>query len=557
MTNFNIARISTKLKEFYTGKIDMSDFPESKEHFLTRAIAAVTLMMKCGLNCDQSALHITDGYNDMGIDAIYLDEQQKQLVLIQSKWREAGTGGISESEINSFINGINRILEFDINGANNKILLKRNEIDYAINDINYQIKAIFTHTGNAKLNNYTMRPVQKILNSINDESNTILIFEELTYKDIYSYLATGNTALGINLDDVILNNWGKIDTPFPAYYGLLNAASIGVWYEKYGDSLCSKNLRFFKGATEVNDGIKRTLSQEPENFVYYNNGIKILCNKITRKAKDSTSNQTGLFVLEGASVVNGAQTVGAIGELFAENPAQVSKAQVMVHIIDLSSAISGMDTMITKLSNTQNRIESKDFIALDPEQERIRNELAFLHYMYLYKTGDKVNNFDNQLTIDEAIVALACANDGITYTVLSKSKVSALSEDISKPPYKILFNSSTNSTRMLNYVFIMREIEKNLQDKRNLLSGRSRLICIHGNRLIEHTILQILKKKEEIDKKVIFNEQMKKEISDYVELYLTKIISIINENYMDSYPANIFKNTTKNQEIYNILSQSI
>ena len=62
------------------------------------------------------------------------------------------------------------------------------------------------------------------------------------------------------------------------------------------------------------------LYTSPERFYYYNNGIKLLCKSIKRKAKDSTTNATGLFALEGVSLVNGAQTTGTIGSLFFDNP---------------------------------------------------------------------------------------------------------------------------------------------------------------------------------------------------------------------------------------------
>ena len=41
-------------------------------------------------------------------------------------------------------------------------------------------------------------------------------------------------------------------------------------------------------------------------------------------------------------------------------------------------------------------------------QDRLRTELTFTHYSYLYKSGDKITNLEKQISFDEAIVALAC-----------------------------------------------------------------------------------------------------------------------------------------------------
>lgn len=89
-------------------------------------------------------------------------------------------------------------------------------------------------------------------------------------------------------------------------------------------------------STDVNQGIKEVLRTEPEKFFYYNNGVKLLCRKITRKAAHSTDRITGLFALEGVSLVNGAQTTGSIGAVYADMPDVVARAKVFIQMIDLA-----------------------------------------------------------------------------------------------------------------------------------------------------------------------------------------------------------------------------
>ena len=141
-TTINIMRIGTRLKELFEKHLDMSDVNNEKQenkNFETRALAAVALMIKSGIDVPSSCLHITDGYHDMGIDAIYLDETQKQLFLVQSKWRQSGRGSVSQEEMCSFVEGIKRIINFDLNGSNTKIQAKRSDIDLALQRIGYQI----------------------------------------------------------------------------------------------------------------------------------------------------------------------------------------------------------------------------------------------------------------------------------------------------------------------------------------------------------------------------------------------------------------------------------
>lgn len=544
-------RVQARIQEMFQGKVDMADFPnDTNKHFETRALAAFALIMKSGLEVTQASVQVTDGYHDMGIDAIFLDETQKKLFLVQSKWRADGVGSITQDEMSNFAQGVQRVLEEDLAGANDKIIAKSIDIDVALTQMGYQIHAIFIHTGNQKANDYVLRPISQLMEKTNDEISTILLFDEFNFRDIYSFLANGQEQPGINLDDVILSNWGKVDAPFVSYYGTISAATVGEWYKNFGNALFAKNIRFYKGNTDVNEGMKKVLLQEPEKFYYYNNGIKLLCKSIKRKAKDSTTNATGLFALEGISLVNGAQTTGTIGSLFLDNPEQISKAIVMIQIIDLSSVDSETTTQITRLSNTQNRIENKDFAALDPEQDRLRTELTFTHYSYLYKSGDKITNLERQISFDEAIVALACLNADISYTVIAKSNVGALSEDITKMPYKALVNRSTNSYALLNSVLYMREVERCLQDKKEQVnSNRERLVCIHANRFILHFILKDKGKSENFNISVIDKDSIQNGVISLVDVLVDQTTQFIDELFPESYPANIFKNSTKCKQL--------
>ena len=548
--SISIRRIQNRLTEIFDGKILMSDTEYTLPNkFETRAIAALALMMQTDLDAANSAKHITDGFKDMGVDAIYLDEDQKKLFVVQSKWHNDGKKGVSQEEMLSFVEGIKRILELNLTGANDSIQKKSTDIDKALSQIGYQIHAIYIHTADQPMNKYVKKPINDLMKTTNDDVSTLLVFDEIYYPSIYSYLAHGQELDSVDLDDVILNNWGKIDSPYCAYYGLISASAIGEWYNKFGNRLFAKNIRFYKGRTEVNDGIKNVLLKEPENFVYYNNGIKLLCKNIKRKAKDSTNHNTGLFALEGVSLVNGAQTTGSIGSIFLEKPEQLSKAFVMIQIIDLSSASEETAVQITKLSNTQNKIESKDFVTLDPEQERIRSELAFSHYTYLYKSGDKLSDPNTQVSLDEALVALACVNADISFSTLAKRNVGALAEDITKAPYKVLFNASTNSYLILNSILILREVEQYLQAKKGVLVGKEKLVCIHGNRFIAHHVLQTLKSEGGFSAEVIKKENVKVQITSLIDKAIPEIAFYIAELYSESYPANIFKNITKCTEI--------
>lgn len=125
--------------------------------------------------------------------------------------------------------------------------------------------------------------------------------------------------------------------------------------------------------------------------------------------------------------------------MFCENPEAVSNAKVLIQMIDLGACGENQEDQaiqITKLSNTQNRIEGKDFASLDPEQERLRMELSLGGIQYLYKDGSQIEDPQHQILLDETIVSQACLLEEISIVALVKGNIGALTENIDKAPYK-------------------------------------------------------------------------------------------------------------------------
>lgn len=539
-------RVQSKLDELFINKIDLSDATNEEEKqnkYYTRAIAALAVVIRSGIDYDSAAKTITDGYHDMGIDAVYNDTSQKKLILVQSKWRKDGNGSVTQEEANTFISGIKRIINLDFDGCNAKLAAKQQEITSAIRDMDYQIEMIFCHTGSQSIDTYALRPINELLGQVNEDDTTeLLVFVESKLQDMYDYLANGQNGDSIVLDDVLINNWGTIDAPYKAYYGTIPVAAIGEWFAQYGNRLFAKNIRYYKGSTEVNQGIKEVLKNEPDKFFYYNNGIKVLCKKITKKAAYSTDRNTGLFVLEGVSLVNGAQTTGTIGTVYAESPELLSSACVYIQMIDLGEASEEQAAQITKLSNTQNRIEGKDFASLDPNQERLRMELSFGGIQYLYKAGAKIDSPERQISLDEAIVAQACSLDDLTITALAKRNVGALTENIEKVPYKLLFNGSTNSFSLHNNVQVLRAVEHCISQNEPTVTGRKRLVLVHGNRYLLHLVIGRVQQTEGFTTQYIGAAEIEAMVTAVFTEVWESVYASMEEHFSESYPAHIFKN---------------
>jgi len=345
-----------------------------------------------------------------------------------------------------------------------------------------------------------------------------------------------------------LTHYGTVDNPLKAVYGQVSASDVARWYADHGNNLFSGNIRHFLGEkSEVNGVISETLLNNQDYFWYFNNGITLITEKLTRQPVGSADKSVGVFDCKSVSIVNGAQTVGTIGRAIKEND---SLAFLQARVIEVTDPNSPIGRNITRASNTQNKIDARNFVALDPEQERIRTELLIDGISYEFREGEPIESGGEGFEFIEGITALACAQNDISLVALAKRYIGGLYADIASAPYKTLFNSGTSSDRLWNAVRLVRRVERALKASYNPLVPRERDIAVHGNRFLVHCVLRYLG--------CCDAHIPEKEISD--ESVLRAVISRLNavklafdDQYAESYAAPLFKNVTKCTNIRQII----
>lgn len=556
MSIIHIRQIEAKLKALFIDLIDLSDYkgkPQDQKDsaFLTRALAAFTISVAADINPDQAASCVTDGFHDNGIDAIYFDNHEKILFLVQTKWRHDGTGSIEQGDALKFINGVKALINAEFNHFNEKIKSRSTDILDALSLANTRIVLLLAYTGQSTLSEDVKRDFDNFLDDTNDPSE-VLELRVLRQGNLHGIVASGAVGTPINFD-VVLKDWGQMREPYSAYYGLVSATEIANWWNSYYPKLFTPNIRSFLGETEINQSIIETLLSEPDNFWYFNNGITALCSKIRKKPIGGNSHETGVFECLDVSIVNGAQTVGAIANANTKSPDQVAKASVLIRFISLESCPEDFAIRVTRTTNTQNRIDSRDFVSLDTDnQERIRTELQLEGVEYVYKAGYAVRDSRSGFDFSEAIVAVACAHHELAYTVRAKNQVGSLYEDVSKTPYKALFNPSLSSIRLWKLVQIHRAIENQLKTERGLRQGREAMLPVHGNRFLARQVFRYLCLSNLDDPRNDIQNFLSL-VPEVSSLAIDSTASAINEKYPDSYLANLFKNIKKCQDIENLV----
>lgn len=535
----NVERIANVLKRTFDGHIDMSDLSgrpaqDVNAAFLARALAAWCLTFIAGTDPGTAGGAVTDGFQDNGIDSLYFDQPSNTLLFVQSTFSQDGSHPINGHATAEFVDGVRALLSEKLDRFNAKFQKRKAEILAAL----YQPIKIILVTAHTSLNPLSA-PVQQKIGDLISELNASEPTAQAVYIDqaaLYRAVLSASAQVKVTLN-VPLINYSTIDKPFLAYYGRVHVLEVAKWWRDYGKNLCSRNLRHLLISSEVNAALEQTLRNEPDNFWYFNNGITIICESIGKAIVGAPAQQLGLFQCQGASIVNGAQTVGTIGStlsaLLAESQkagGQEQEAQhgwVQVRLIDLAKCPPDFGLFVTRATNFQNAVSYRDLAALDRTQQRLAIEFALDQRTYAYKSGEADPHGEQGCSITEATQALACAQHKIDLAVQVKREIGEIWRDTTKAPYTDLFNDGLTTQTVWRSVLVMRAVEDEIQNLRHSSLSRADMLGIHMHRVILHIVFRdpevkplnhddndqgkLLAKVREISPRVF------KQVADYVE----------------------------------------
>lgn len=397
---------------------------------------------------------------------------------------------------------------------------------------------MIAYSGSAKIDTDIQRRIDDFVNSQNDTSE-LFFSETVSQKELFRYFLQEAAPPQIDLT-VRLAHYGIIESPLKAVYGQVSAVDVAKWYREFGNQLFSRNIRHFLDVkSDVNSAISKTIVEDAGSFWYFNNSITIIVDQYVKQAFGGNDRSVGLFECKNITIVNGAQTAGTIGRTLND---EKSPATLLARIIAVEDPNSDIGKRITRASNTQNRIDARNFVALDAEQERIRTELLINKVEYEYREGEPVESTAEGFEFIEAITTLACASTEISFVAMAKGYVGGLYADITASPYKALFNPSTSSKRLWSLVRLGRRIDAALREHYSPDQAIERGMVVHGNRLLLHLILRRLARSHEVSTSDMIPATA---ISEAVSSTFNQVKAVLEEGYKDAYLAPLFKNEGK------------
>lgn len=419
------------------------------------SIFALSLYLKLEDIHEFAADAITEGPNDKKVDICYIDENESRAIIGQSyfssMWGKTAAPANKASDLNTAVAWLlssneNRIPPYLRTKA---IELRKSLVNGAIK----RIEILFFH------NCFESRNVQDelivatnaardiVATLVGDREHPITVsYREFGIEKIEELFKSRDS-------DLLIDNW--LDVPATSYvkeqgdnWEAILTTVPGSWirdlYQTHQDQLFSANYRDYLGYVRrqgnINYEITQTAESEPINFWVYNNGITALTHELKLGAN---------VQIRGISIINGAQTTGALGDA---NIVDTEATKVLIRFVECRK--KDLIDKIIRYNNTQNEIKPADRRSNDPIQKRLSEDFSKFGITYVHRRST-IRSPRNALS-GAAISRVLCAFHGDAQTAYRNAKEIFNDDTI----YQRVFPNSISA----EHVFLIKALSTAIDD---------------------------------------------------------------------------------------------
>lgn len=347
-----MGNILDKIKSEIAQGYYTQNFPNEGQRFVAWYMRNIHL-----LDQRQAKDAVTDGQNDKQIDAVYIDEDEQKIYIVQSKYYLGDT--IDATPIREVISSWSQFRDLAKmqENANQKLQKKIAEIATAMEDDNYCVcfelitTSTFTDAATKDIEAF-----QSVLSNddTSDFNAQFTVIDKQGLEDVYSRVIEQTNPV---LNHSITLEQGKyLSTDLSSTKVLIAALPLKECIKLPGikdGALFQKNVRQSLGINNsVNKKIKNTINNPDKcrDFFFFHNGITAICNKIEDKGN-------GEFKFYGLNVVNGCQSLNTILSC-SENVKKRNDAYVLFRFYEIPQR-DRADSISTN-TNTQSAVKARD-----------------------------------------------------------------------------------------------------------------------------------------------------------------------------------------------------
>jgi len=357
---------------------------------------------------------VCDHTNDKGIDGIWIDDEEENIYVFQSKYSPVDDNDQGDRDIRN------------LNGAIAWFADETKVQQLLDSTASHELKSLVKNLGILEKAHFNVIPIFITNKRFNIHANEYLTANpniegydsDKLFKE-YTYFA--DEEIITPPIDLVLDNPSHIE------YTMQSGLNAKVYAIKARElvrlegiqdrTLFLKNVRYGVGNTRVNKSIKSTILNDNEhaNFFLYHNGITIVCGSLSEP-------QDHLLTISNYAVVNGCQSMLT----FYEHRDKLSnRLFVLTKIINLNIS-SPMVRDITYYANNQNAIGLADLRSNDSVQRSLQHQFQDLfgnEIGYLRKRGEDTGTYQYVIEKDYAAQLIEAVYYGNPHNTHLKQKL--------------------------------------------------------------------------------------------------------------------------------------
>ena len=422
-----------------------------------RSLALIHLFLKVTfglLDFNERENFITDGSQDGGIDAYYIDKENKEVTFVQSKFRT------SEQNYENKTISLDELMVMDIDRvlAGETVDERGNEysgkIKQLVRDIsglpdigkyNYKVALL------ANIKDWTPSNLRKLTGGFKvDTYDFSKIYSQLVFPVVSgTFYNNSELCISLNLDNKVSSS-ARISYSVRTEYKECNITVVFVPTEeigrilyKYKNSILKFNPRCYLEikSNDVNKDIYETICNKSSNeFALFNNGITALSDETSFNEQIGKKDKAQI-VITNPQIINGGQSAFTLSRIYEEvvenkrDPSVFKNKEVLLKIITFEKSDNIDETKklelieaISKATNSQSTVLDADRKSNDKIQILIQKEIFNKFGMYYerkkgeFADGVKEKYVDRNQIIDrDLFLRLVMTCDGFSSQARSQS----------------------------------------------------------------------------------------------------------------------------------------
>jgi hypothetical protein len=329
---------------------------------------------------------VCDGGNDLGIDAVRIDENN-YVHFYQFKNPESVDASFPEGDVDKVLGGLNLILARAHEKIANEELRGRIQEIYQSVRNGYRLHLV---TSGAGISKEAKSKIENFVAQLKGPSEDFFRWklEDLPYLQDAFYRKNLPTIQDPIIFDISQAPYQIRAANHDCYLFHSKGDVLAGLYNQHGEQLLQQNIRVYQGDKGTNASILKTcVGPDSESFLHYNNGVTFLCETA------QWDGFTHKLTMTRAQIVNGGQTVRV---LFTAHRAKTLRPNVLVPVRVLTSqGDKEFGSNVAVNLNNQNRIEPSFLRSNDPRVVQLANSLASLGW-YLERRENEVALFTTE-----------------------------------------------------------------------------------------------------------------------------------------------------------------